>query len=400
VGKFEQQVHVRPRDVRAALAESARKQCDLYDKQVAQLEKQRREWGVIHAVYDVGPPPATHLLKRGDLAKPGEEVPARLLEVLGGGLPAVQPVGESSGRRLALAKMLTDWNSQAGGLTARVMVNRVWQHLMGRGIVDTTENLGRSGSPATHPELLEWLASPFVSEGTRVKPLIRSIVLSAAYQQCVSPLQSPVYAKASSVDPDNHLWWRMPLRRLEAEIVRDCLLATSGKLNSKMGGPSVYVDVQADGTPFIDFSKLASPDEACRRTIYLLARRSYHLPLLGVFDQPIMATNSPLRQPSTVVLQSLAMLNDSFVVEQAEAFAARLRAGASTASLTEQIESAFKLAYCRPATQEEIDMSTALVAHHQARYRGLGKSADEAARAALIQLCRMLVNSSEFIYIP
>lgn len=401
VRKFQPQVHVRPAETRAALAESVRKQLESLDKQISELDSQRREWGVIHAVYDVGPAPATYLLKRGDLNKPGDEVPAKFLEALSSGeLPIVQPAAGTSGRRLALARLLTDWRSPGGGLVARVMANRIWQHLMGRGIVDTTDNLGRSGARPTHPELLEWLASEFVAGGARIKPLIREIVLSSAYQQTSSAQLSGISAVAMASDPENHLWWRMPVRRLDSEVVRDTLLAVSGNLNPKMGGPSVWIDVLPDGTPTVDLKKLASPLEANRRTIYLLARRSYHLPLLGVFDQPIMATNAPLRDPSTVVLQSLTMLNDSFVVAQAVAFAERVKQIAPAGTAPQQVRIAFKLAYGRAPEADEAAMAEDLVEHHRSCYAAQGNSADQAARQALEQLCRMLLNSSEFIYTP
>ena len=328
----------------------------------------RRTWGTIQAAYDVGAPPETHLLRRGNHETPGPLVEPGFLSVLcttDAARPAtsfspatVSTAPVTSGRRLALARWLTDWKSPAGGLAARVMVNRVWQNLFGRGIAETSENLGRSGSAPSHPELLEYLACQFVAEGRHVKPLIKQIMLSAVYRQSAEPLaaDSPAANRAAEVDPTNRLLWRMPLRRLEAEIVRDAILAASGRLDTSLGGPPLPLETRSDGLVVLEEKKLPTPTAACRRSLYILARRNYHLSMLGVFDEPTMSTNCTRRQQSAVVLQSLAMLNDGFVLEEATQFARRVLATAGRDSRPAQIDLAFRIALGRPPSAAEVEL--------------------------------------------
>ncbi|MCH7729542.1 MAG: DUF1549 domain-containing protein, partial [Planctomycetes bacterium] len=232
--------------------------------------------GKIQVVYEHHPPSPTFLLRRGNHLKPGTEVHPGLLTVLSEGekgerleqeggskllhdsssreeprhddserrptvvvkLPRTSALKQSSGRRLALARELTNPRTRASALMARVMVNRIWQHLFGKGIVATSENFGVSGAPPTHPELLEWLAAEWIEGGWRTKPLIRRIMTSRAYRQ--SSIRgvgtaSKDNSAADSVDPDNSLYWRMSLRRLEAEAIRDSILTASGKLDASLG---------------------------------------------------------------------------------------------------------------------------------------------------------------------
>ena len=370
-------------------------------KRMAELTARRRTWEHWQVVYDVGPPTPTRLLKRGEHNRPGAEVGPGFPEVLcgpspppfsgagAGGTgfgppPAVTPPlkGEgspaSSGRRLALARWLNDADTPAGSLVLRVRVNRVWRHLFGRGLVEPTDNLGRSGTPPTHPELLDWLAAEFVRNGRRLKPFLKLLVTSAAYRQA-----SGGAGPAPASDPDNRLLWRMPLRRLESEVIRDSLLAVSGKLDLSLGGPPVPVDVKPDGS-------LAPRDgDRPRRSVYLLARRNYHPTLLGVFDQPALPTNCTARQTSAVVLQSLALLNDEFVRQQAAAVADGVSASATSGA---EVEAAFRLVLGRPPTASEAKIATDLIESHQKR--------GESRSQALTHLCHVLLNTSEFLYAP
>jgi hypothetical protein len=299
---------------------------------------------------------------------------------------------------LALARWITDWDAPSGGLAARVYVNRVWQHLFGRGIVETTENLGVSGAAPTHPDLLEWLACQFVADGRRTKRLVRLLVTSAVYRQASTVVDESSHAAAVAVDPGNDLLWHMPLKRLEAEIVRDAILATSGQLNATFGGPALPLETRPDGSAVIHASQLRSPAATWRRSLYVLARRNYHLSILTVFDQPAMGMNCPRRQPSAVVSQSLAMLNDDFVVEQAGYFAKRVRAAVGDASAP-QVDLAFRIALGRPPSGDETSLSLRLLDEHAAEYSAWELSTDAVADKALTHLCHMLLNANEFLYV-
>jgi hypothetical protein len=289
----------------------------------------------------------------------------------------LRPPPASSGRRLALARWLADADTPAGALVLRVRVNRVWRHLFGRGLVEPTDNFGLSGETPKHPELLDWLAGEFVGGGRRLKPLLKLLVTSAAYRQA-----SAAPGPAPAADPDNRLLWRMPLRRLEAEVIRDSLLAVSGNLDRTLGGPPVPVEVKADGS-------LAPRDGARpRRSVYLLARRNYHPTLLGVFDQPALTTNCTGRQSSAVVLQSLTLLNDEFVRTRAVAVAGRVAA----ASAGQEVEAAFRLVLGRSPTASEAKVAADLMETHRARR--------ESRSGALAHLCHVLLNTSEFLYAP
>jgi hypothetical protein len=402
-GKFEGLLKVKPEEVDKALSKADADTLAGLGRQAAALVAGRRRYGKIQALYDVGPPPKTHILKRGEYSRPGAEVQPGFLSVLSDSADAAvvresNSSGASSGRRTALARWLTAPDSRASALLARVMVNRIWQHLFGEGIVPTPENFGRSGALPRNPELLEWLSSEFVRGGWRVKPLIRLMMLSTAYRQ--SSRQSDASARAAQVDPGNHLLWRMRLRRLDAEAIRDSMLAISGRLNATIGGPPVLIESRKDGMVVIDDKKLASPTARYMRSVYLLSRRAYNLSLLSVFDQPLVAQVCPQRDASAVPLQSLTMLNDAFVNEQAEQLAARVaRAGQGPPGSTRRlVEAAFRLALARSPTAAEAKVCAELLERQTAIYRATPMTAPEAERKALVQLCHTLLNTSEFLY--
>jgi hypothetical protein len=186
----------------------------------------------------------------------------------------------------------------------------------------------------------------------------------------------------------------MPLRRIDSEVVRDSLLAVSGKLDSSLFGPPLPVESRSDGT-FV-----AAATSRLRRSIYLLSRRNYHPTLLGVFDQPVLTTNCTRRTPAAVVLQSLTMLNDGFVGEQAEHLAERVARAAGTDEAGKQIEAAFRLVLARDPSPREAAWSAELLAHQAERYRGRKLSPEQARQRALAHLCHMLMNTSEFLYTP
>jgi len=389
---------------------------------IAKFNQQRRSWGKIQALFDVGPPPATFLLKRGQYQTPGPQVAAGFLRVLcesdEAALAKIDRTGMgSSGRRTALARWLTDPETPAGALVARVMVNRIWQHLFGTGLVPSPENFGNGGEPPTHPELLEWLSHRFVKGGWRIKPLVKLIMTSGVYQQTsqvriadvgvsIGNAATPATARfnpqsklgvARLTDPENKLLWRMRLRRLEAEVVRDSILATSGKLDTRAGGPPVLVTTRADGKVVIDESKLPTLTSKWRRSVYLLYRRAYNLSMLSVFDQPLISTSCAQRDTSAVPLQSLTMLNDEFVAEHAGYFARRVqkRTGDDT---TGQITAAFRIALARTPDNDEVALCAAALARQAELYRASGVSNEKARHQALAELCHTLLNTSEFLY--
>jgi hypothetical protein len=287
-------------------------------------------------------PPPTHVLIRGNAGSPGAEVQPAFLSVLGRSrreealnkseirdlksqsetsLLTSAATSESSGRRRALAEWIA---SAENPLTARVMVNRIWQHHFGRGIVTTTSDFGRAGVLPTHPQLLDWLAAEFIGNGWSIKKLHRTIMLSQAYRMS----SRAENAKAGEIDPGNDLLWRQNLRRLEAEALRDTLLAISGRLNPKMGGRGFFPRLSGEvlagqSRPGLDW-EMSSADERSRRSLYAYVRRTMSVPMLDAFDYS--NTTSPLseRPVTTVAPQSLLLLNDEFMQQQAAAFADRL----------------------------------------------------------------------------
>jgi hypothetical protein len=195
----------------------------------------------------------------------------------------------------------------------------------------------------------------------------------------------------------------MPLKRHESEIVRDAILATSGALDTRMSGAPVPLKPNADGSVEVDAAKLRTPADAGRRSVYLFARRNYQLTELGVFDQPVVATNCTCRTSSAVVSQSLALLNGRFAFEQASLFAQRVDAAAGTA-VPRQIETAFRIALGRPPSAEETQLAATLLREQAVRYLGTNESPSkkisEPSAAALVDLCQMLLNTNEFLYSP
>ena len=399
VGKLDGALAISEEDVAAALSDSDRATIISHEEQISELNEQRQAWGKIQALFDVGPPPPTFLLKRGQYQTPGPEVAPGFLRVLceteEAALAATPSTGSgSSGRRTALANWLTDSETPAGALVARVMVNRVWQHLLGEGLVPSADNFGTGGEPPTHPELLEWLAQEFVENGWKIKPLIRLIMTSSVYR-LTSQFQST--EPAASVDPANQLLWHMRLRRLEAEVVRDSILAVSGKLDTTVGGPPILITARSDGKIVVDDSKLPTPTAKWRRSLYLLVRRAYNLSMLSVFDQPLISTSCARRETSAVPLQSLTMLNDEFVVEHAEYFARRLQERVGDDS-DKQVSAAFRIVLSRTPDENESALCRAFLARQAELYRSSGVSSELVKQRALAELCHTLLNSSEFLY--
>ncbi|HLJ92683.1 MAG TPA: DUF1549 and DUF1553 domain-containing protein, partial [Gemmataceae bacterium] len=341
-------------------------------------------------------PRETFVLMRGNPQAKGERVEPGFPSVLATGGAAgkegseriTQAGAQTSGRRRRLA----DWIANpANPLTARVMVNRLWQYHFGRGIVRSSSNFGYQGTPPTHPELLDWLAGQFVAHGWKLKTMHKLLVLSSTYRMSAQP-----NAAAWTKDPENDRWWRFDARRLEAEEIRDSILAVCGNLHlQKMGGPSVY--------PLIPREVLAGqsmpgagwgnspPEDRNRRSIYIHIKRSLAVPLLAAFDAPDTDASCPVRFTTTQPAQALGMLNSSFLNEQAGVFAHRLReqAGPEPAA---QVRLALWHTLQREPREPEIERGVRFLQRMRAEHHA---TAEEALRS----FCLLALNLNEFVYL-
>ncbi|HEX4613937.1 MAG TPA: DUF1549 and DUF1553 domain-containing protein [Urbifossiella sp.] len=324
-----------------------------------------------------GPPPKTYLLERGELGNKGAEVqPGFPTALTPGGQPVaatVEPAPPSSGRRLALARWLT---GSTNPLTARVVVNRLWQHHFGRGIVATASDFGIRGRLPTHPELLDWLACELVEGGWTLKRMHRLMLLSDTYQQSTHASDAAI-----RLDPDNALLSRMNRQRLEGEAVRDALLAASGRLNTRAGGPGVVLpDLARAAGGSRPVPVTADAAEHTRRSIYLFARRNLRDPFLEAFDLPDSNQSCPKRERSTTAPQALSLLNSADAMAAAKALAERVAREADTEP--GRITRAYRLALGRAPTAAELDRAAAFL-----------------ATSPRSELCRALFNLNEFVYL-
>jgi hypothetical protein len=289
-----------------------------------------------------------HVLARGDYRNKGDRVGMRTLGVL---LPDGAP--ELPADMKAPRTALADWVASEGNpLTARVMVNRIWHYHFGRGIVSTPNDFGRMGGRPSNPELLDWLANEFVRSGWRMKPMHKLILMSETYRQSAV---SPVEKEASAKDPENALLWKHSRRRLTAEEIRDAMLASAGRLNSKSGGPSVITPVDQELVDLLykpsQWAVTGDRAEHDRRSIYLLHKRNLRLPMMEVFDAPDYQISCPKRESSTHAPQALELLNGDFANDVAKSFATRLDREARTPP--EQVDLAYRLAAGRAPTAKE-----------------------------------------------
>ena len=398
--KFGAALRVTDEEVRKILSEEDRSSAEKLDEQIHTWEGYRRKLEMVQALWDVGPPPVIRLLQRGSAESPGPKVEPGFLTVLcpPGKADAVRPAaaeGKTSGVRLAFAQWLT---SRDHPLTARVIVNRVWQHHFGRGIVATPDNFGKMGTPPTHRELLDWLAVDFMEHGWSLKRLHKLIMTSTVYRQSSRQPEEERVAKAKAVDPDNLLLWRMNLRRLEAEALRDSLLAAAGKLDATMGGPAVMLKTRPDGLRMV--SDPEQPNGQYRRSVYLLARRTYPLTFLSVFDYPSIDANCTRRTPSATPLQSLTLMNDAFVVESAGHLAERVNElTGEGASAAKKIETAYSLALSRTAKPDELELSQQHLRRQEEHYLEANLAPRQAREQAFISFTQMLLSTNEFMYV-
>jgi mono/diheme cytochrome c family protein len=346
--------------------------------------------------------PATHILIRGNPHQRGDQVQPAAPVVLAPQPIAFLPATEAtSRRRLSLAQWLVD---RSHPLTARVLVNRVWQWHFGEGLVRTPQDFGLTGERPTHPELLDWLATWFLddAEGS-LKRLHQLIVTSQTYRQSRQDR-----AEYGAVDPENRLLWRRSLQRLEVEPMRDSMLAVSGQLNRQMYGPAIYPLIPAEALEgHADKASIwPAYDEraAARRTVYAFTKRSLLVPLLEVFDLCDTTRSSPQRSVTTVPTQALSLYNGQFVIQQATHFARRLHVEAGP-DLDAQLTLAWRLSLCRTPTETERAALKQFVADQLAPPTTETTDSTHAAEesharqiAALVQLCRVLFNLNEFVY--
>ncbi len=328
------------------------------------------------ALQDGGRAVKTFVLGRGDYNDPRDEVPPGFPEILSRPAVSNPPPELPPARRAALA----DWiASPANPLTARVMVNRIWQHHFGRGIAPMPGEFGTRAEPPTHPELLDWLAGEFVASGWSLKQMHRLILLSAAYRQSSQP--GP---EARARDPQNSGFSRQNRARIEGEIIRDSLLAVSGRLNAAVGGPSVFPPIPADITRTSkNWTSGANPADHARRSLYIFARRNLRFPFLEVFDAPDSNLSCPERGRSTTAPQSLTLLNSDEVMQAAKATAARVLKEAE--SPEQRIDRAFRLALGRAPTAKERLLTDGFLA--------------TCAGDPMAELCRALFNLNAFVYV-
>ncbi|HZT33810.1 MAG TPA: DUF1553 domain-containing protein [Bryobacteraceae bacterium] len=386
-------------DLRAELARSTQKlftpedverhreltgRLDLLKRRIARL--QPRTLSVVNVP---GPPtgpglPLTHVLIRGDYRQPGEAVqPGFLSAITGNSQPAVLETDRyrqfpTRGLRMTLARWIA---SPDNPLTARVMVNRIWQYHFGRGIVETASDFGKNGSRPTHPELLDWLALRFIEQGWSVKAVHRLILTSSTYRQAS---ENPA-CQGNTADPDNHLLWRFLRQRLEAEQIRDSVLWVSGRLNLARGGPSVFPPLPADLADFARYGRTGGemwePNENeadnRRRSIYTFQRRSLPQPMMLAFDAPVFSESCERRSVTTTPLQALSMMNGDLVNEEAAHLAERVATEAG-ADPRARVARAFQLVLNRQPEADEL-----------AKFQSF----------SLVSVCRVLLNSNEFLYV-
>jgi hypothetical protein len=326
----------------------------------------------------------THVLLRGNPNLLGPRVEPGVPSIVGDGAPTFQP---GPGKRRALAEWLTD---RRNPMTARVLVNRLWQYHFGRGIVPTPNDFGGLGEPPTHPELLDWLAAELMDGGWQIKRMHRLILLSSTYR-----MSSRATPAGLARDPGNLHFWRYPMRRLRAEEVRDAILAVGGTLNPKAGGPSIRPPIPREvlagqSIPGNGWS-VSPPDESARRSVYIHVKRSLLVPILAAHDSADTDSSCPVRYTTTVPAQPLGLLNGQFANEQAELFARRLLRE-NPADPAGQVRRVIRLTTGAEPPAEEVAADVAWIRSVRAESR-------LSEYDALTQYCLMALNANAFLYL-
>ncbi|MBQ17808.1 MAG: hypothetical protein CMJ65_11855 [Planctomycetaceae bacterium] len=393
--KFEKQLTLTVKQLKKRDA-AFKKLADSTSTEIKQLQATVPAEPRIRALWDRGEPSPTWLFRRGQFNKPGHRVGPGVPSVLTDGRTPFEfepprPGSRSTGRRLALARWLV---APDHPLTARVLVNRLWFHHFGRGLVETLSNFGNTGSRPSHPELLDWLARTLIEKDWSIKEMHRLMMTSSAYRQ-----RSTNRPAAEQLDPENRLLWRMPLKRMEAEVIRDSILAVSGSLDDRPFGPPDAVDVRADGL----VTSRVGP-KGWRRSLYVQHRRKHMPTILETFDLPQMIPNCVERPDSTVAGQALHLMNDPMIRSLSDAFAERVLKDVGTESY-QQVERVYQLALGRQPTAQERQLGQAalveLTRHWRTNAPKGGKSDPgiPPGTRALATYCHTVLNSAAFLFI-
>jgi hypothetical protein len=413
VEKFKSSVEVTPQDLEARFKDF-REQSDKLNKAIIQAKNRLRPQPRIRALFDMGGEPMpTRILRRGDPFNPGPRVEAGVPSVLQEGIVPYHVnkpswTTDTGGYRLALARWLTQSNHP---LTTRVIVNRIWQHHFVNAIVPTVENFGHTSVAATHPQLLDWLATEFVRNGWSLKALHKLIMTSSAYRQ--SSRFDPTAAAAKG-DADNALLSRFPLRRMDADQLRDSILKVSGRLDPTPFGPPEGVEVTTEGEVLSKsvpstcgggVCLVPAVQSAVRRSIYTLLRRETPLTLLEVFDAPQLQPNCLKRGYSTVATQALQLLNGEVIRESARYFAGRVIDVAGD-DVEKEIDRVYLMALSRRPTPQEIKLGVEMIQGFTRQWlEQLQKEVPAEPRRTkaqwlgLASFCHVIVNSPDFVYI-
>ena len=399
-GKFKTKLRPQGKELDDAITkypEYTRRTKDLNAKVIAE-EGRRWLFDEVRALYDQPGEATTPVLLRGDALTPGPLVEPGVISTIASPEPfewsAPGPESKTSGRRLAFARWLTQPEHP---LTARVMVNRIWMHHFGTGIVATSDDFGVSGASPSHSELLDWLATEFVRSGWSVKHVHRLILNSSTWQQS-SGVTEEHRSVCEKVDPDNELLWRQAMRRLEAEPLRDAILATAGTLNTPMFGAGQAVAREKDGEVIV-----SAGQNQGRRSIYVKILRLNPETMLEVFDQPTISVNCTQRSISTVSTQALTLLNSDAMTRAASAFASRVEVEGANDPVGRAVLTAFSRE-AGPAEQEllseffDAQIKLYLEQHVEADRAKTAVVAD-ARHKAMADLCHMLMSSNEFVYV-
>ena len=397
LGKFAETLQVTEAEILQRFKDFAETSKEI-EEQIKDEKKKLKAKPKIRAMFDMGGRPTpTRVLGRGEYTNPGDQVLPGVPAVLNGELMPYRVEKpdwstETTGRRLALAKWLTQPNHP---LTARVMVNRIWQHHFGVGLVSTPGNFGSTGERPSHPKLLDWLSREFVDRGWSLKALHRLIMTSTAYRQ-----KSRAGRLSQQRDPDNRLLSRFPLRRLDADALRDSILKVSGRLDPTRYGPADELEIKPDG-------EVVAEEEAkgYRRSIYVRQRRSQPLSLLEAFDAPLLVPNCLKRPHSTVSSQALQLENSELVRLSARHMAGRV-IDAVGDDLSRQIERVYLLALTRPPTARESGKAEEILRQLTREWQRhlevevpAEPLASKARWLALASLCHTFLNSAEFLYV-
>lgn len=364
--------------------------------EIAAEDSRRRHFDEVRALYDLPGEVKASVLLRGDPLVPGPPVEPGVISTLSTprefAWQSPEPDAKTTGRRLAFARWLTQPRHP---LTARVMVNRIWMHHFDTGIVATPDDFGVSGDPPSHPRLLDWLATEFVRNGWSIKHMHRLILTSRTWRQH-SRVSDDHRAAGNKVDPNNRLLWRLTMRRLEAEPLRDAVMAVAGTLSTRMHGASERVARQRSGEVIIS-------SNANRRSVYTQILRLNPETMLEIFDQPTISVNCTKRSTSTVSTQALALLNSEAMTRAATSFANQVRQAAPDSPVAHAVMAAFG----RPATPTEkqsITQALTGLADHYLTEQPEQKRSDpnvinQCQASALRDVCHMLLSANEFVYI-